>query len=248
MNTETTKTETNSSPAPTLDSSKLVSLLALAAGAVAMPQTSNADIIFTDLGTNPVTLGPNNIAPFTITNLPGVARLGFVFRTRMTVVTSSRYVLAGQVAPAAAYVWLKTNASFIVQASQGKTWNQIPGRSSTFGAVGAANGQGIIFPSSYSHQYLGFKFKDSTHAGAFRYGWIDVSLDNPPSANGPDVTIFGYAYDNTGTRLGMGLVPEPSSMSLFALGALALGAKALRAWRRNRPSPSSFLGRSLFAR
>src|SRR5207249_11763580 len=104
MNTETTKTETNSSTAPTTDSSKLVSLLALAAGAVAMPQTSNADIIFTDLGTNAVTIGPNDIQPFTITNLPGVARLGFLFRTRPTVVTSSRYVLAVQVAPSALYV------------------------------------------------------------------------------------------------------------------------------------------------
>src|SRR2546425_8421318 len=137
-----TGTRKNSIISPTGDPSKLVSLLALAAGAVAMPQTSNADIIFTDLGTNAVTVGPNNIAPFTITNLPGVARLGFVFRSN--VMNSSRYVLAGQVAPAAAYVWLKTNASFVVQAAQGVTWNQIPGRSWTFGAVGVEIGRAHV--------------------------------------------------------------------------------------------------------
>src|SRR5205809_4381333 len=108
MSTDTTKNPMINS---TGDPSKLVSLLALAAGAVAMPQTSNADIIFTDLGTNPVTVGTNFASSFTITNLPGVARLGFLFRTRPPTNTS-RYVLAQQVAPAAKYVWLRTNASF----------------------------------------------------------------------------------------------------------------------------------------
>ena len=58
------------------DSTKLLSLLALAAGAIAMPQTGNADIIFTDLSASPVTVGNNATTNFLIDTLPGTARLG----------------------------------------------------------------------------------------------------------------------------------------------------------------------------
>src|SRR5579862_781214 len=57
--------------------SKLMSLLALAAGAVAMPQASNADIIFTDLSANPFSVLGINTSSFLIDNLPGTAQLGF---------------------------------------------------------------------------------------------------------------------------------------------------------------------------
>src|SRR5690348_4090308 len=77
-------------------SSKLVSLLALAAGAVAMPQSGNADIIVTDLGTNFVTVGPNGNASFLIDNLPGTARLGFEAHEQMTLISASRVVSAAQ--------------------------------------------------------------------------------------------------------------------------------------------------------
>ena len=44
------------SPELNNDSTKLISLLALAAGAIAMPQTGSADIIYTDLGGSPATV------------------------------------------------------------------------------------------------------------------------------------------------------------------------------------------------
>src|SRR5438067_9618398 len=81
------------------DSSKLMSLLALAAGAVAMPQTSNADIIFTDVSTDPgATVGTSSATSFIISNLPGIARLAFGLHTQQTLVGTLNFIQASQTA------------------------------------------------------------------------------------------------------------------------------------------------------
>src|SRR5437870_1910235 len=95
------------------DSSKLMSVLALATGALAMPQTSNADIIFTDLSANPPTIAGTNTSSFLIENLPGTARLGFLGAThtnvpQMLTTHSIRAVRRG------GYVRIKTDAAGFV--------------------------------------------------------------------------------------------------------------------------------------
>jgi hypothetical protein len=97
-------------------------------------------------------------------------------------------------------------------------------------------------PNPFTHRYLAFEFADTTLAGnPLRFGWVDMSLANGNVANSfsnPTLTVFGYAYDNTGAQIPMGLVPEPGSITIMALGALMLGAKGLRSWRRNRDGAS----------
>jgi len=211
-------------------SSKLVSLLALAAGTLAMPQSGNADVIVTDLTTNFVTVGPNGSASFLLENLAGAARLGFDFHEQMTVIDTSRVVSAAQ---KAGYVRLKTHSSFVVPAGLGKTWDQIGGVSAVNKFVAKANGY-ENFPNSFIHLYLAFKFSDGTQGSPVYYGWVDASLSNPLAGSGPDLTIFRYAYDNTGAKIPMGAIPEPAPAALLALGALALGAKGVRSWRHKR--------------
>jgi hypothetical protein len=222
-----------------VDTSKLMSLLALAAGAVAMPETGNASIVYTNLAT-PGTVAHGSNPGFLIT-LPGTARLGFQTAHAVTTLGTVRGVLAGQVG-VTNYVRLKTNLSFAVHvpASNMATWNQLAYNTNKQGTLGRATDTHYT-PNSYAHDYLPFEFKDSTQGNKMLYGWVDVSLTNQglldnPVGVGPQLTIWRYAYDDTGTPIIMGqtAVPEPASMSLMALGAMALGARGVRAWRKKR--------------
>ena len=221
-----------------VDPGKLISLLALAAAAATVPQSGNADVILTDLSANPVTVGLNTNISFIINNFPGTAQIGFQAVPKpMAGATMTKWISVRQ---NGGYVRLKTHSSFIIPVGPGLTWNQVVGVgvvSSNFGlaATATVNNNPRHFPESFDHKYFVFKFKDNTQVGSpLRYGWIDVSLSNPVTGGGPDLTIFGYAYDNTGATLATGQVPEPTSATLLALGALTLGAKGLRSWRRNR--------------
>jgi hypothetical protein len=223
-----------STPGSKVDPAKLLSLLALAGGALAMPQTSNADIVFVDLSANPERVGPLADSSYSINNLPGTAQIGFHTHIRgITTSTALRWITGGQ---QAGYVRLKTNGTqFLVRANAGQTWGQVGGIVTVGGWAGAATGAGAS--PAYNNKYFLFEFKDSTQAGSpLRFGWIEVSLANSGGNPGhPELSIQGYAFDTTGAQLSAGQVPEPSATALLALGALTLGAKGLRSWRKNRP-------------
>lgn len=130
---------------------------------------------------------------------------------------------------------MRGNAGGAVPVDLGASWSA--GGSALFvnAAVGWASELGQSPASGYDHKYLAWYFED---AGNPRYGWAEVSLSialvNPGS--GANLTIWGYAYDNTGAKPTMGQmpVPEPTSGALLVMGAMALGARGLRQWRQKR--------------
>ncbi len=208
------------------ESSKLISLLALATGAIAMPQTSSADIIFSDHGG---TVSWDGNRSFILDNLLGTARLGFqAYKTGTFSWSSMRSVTVGR--RGTAYAAFK-----MALVPAGQTWGAIAASVGTLARLATAQST-RHGGSSFTQLYMAFEFRDTTAGNAMRYGWVDLTLDNGNLSSGwdyPKLTISRWAYDTTGAQLATGAVPEPSSMSLLALGALALGAKGVRAWRRN---------------
>ena len=71
------------------------------------------------------------------------------------------------------------------------------------------------------------------------YGWaqLDVTF-NKRFPRSPAVTLVDWAYDTSGNQIPAGDTgtPEPSTLTLTGLAALALGAKGLRSWRVARKS------------
>jgi hypothetical protein len=219
---------------------KLASLLALAGGAVVMPQTGNADIIYTNLS-SPVTVGYFNSPSYLINDLPGAAQLNFHLSQSGTGYTGRYSVTARS---ANNYVRLKTNAyatyhggtlHIAARAVEGQRWNAIGSGSAAVATAGVATYSAVL-PTTFNDRYYAFKFQDTSQGGLDCFGWIRVNLNNQTLGigYGPHLTIYGWGYDDTGNPIPMGAIPEPSSGAILALGALTLGAKGLRHWRRNR--------------
>lgn len=227
---------------------KLASLLALATGAVAIPQTGQADIIYTDISSTPAHVGFAADALFKF-NVPGSAQVGFARDNKIaytspgSLTVNFRSVIAGQVgAGAEAGIRVFANG-FVAPQAPGATWSAGVG-SFLSAAVGTANDLNVYGgrrpATDYNNQYLAWYFIDDSVGGSpYRYGWVELNLSIAGyNAGGPLVTILRYGYDNTGAKPTMGQmpVPEPSSGALLALGAMALGARGLRQWRQQKES------------
>ena len=230
------------------DPGKLVSLLALASGAIAMPQTGHAGIWSTNL-TSPVTVGFSGVDSYELT-LSGDVQFGFR-RYHYHADTSGtagntlyyRKVRAGRIGGSVT-AGLQASSRFVVPRAKSDNWDGLSavtnapvGIASLARSVGSITFASNHSPDSYpGHKYLAFEFVDTLHSSALRYGWVEILLANGnlDTSSGPNVTIYGYGYDDQGNPIAMGAVPEPTSTMLFVLGALTFGAKGLRAWRRNQ--------------
>jgi hypothetical protein len=96
--------------------------------------------------------------------------------------------------------------------------------------------------SPFTDKFLLFKFGDASNPN---YGWLELSYSfsnvfGPDPAAGPNLSITAYGYEtDPGVQIAAGALgsapaPEPGTAELGGLAALALGAEALRRWRKTR--------------
>lgn len=74
--------------------------------------------------------------------------------------------------------------------------------------------------------FMGVRFHDASNNNLF--GWIRVA--GGPTQGNP-ATIVDWAYENSGSGIVTGVVPEPSTL---ALGFLSAGAVGVAAWRKRK--------------
>jgi hypothetical protein len=133
-------------------------------------------------------------------------------------------------------VKLNVNNYFVVPHAKGDVWQGQSafatariGRALRTQFNGAQTGSSYE-PATYTdHKYLAFEFSDSTHGGAIRYGWAEILLTNGnlDTTTGPNVTIYGYAYDDTGAFIAAGAVPRAFIRGLPGLGGTDSGRERL---------------------
>lgn len=135
--------------------------------------------------------------------------------------------------------------AFGVLRSFGYVVNMVPGSSNSasrdfFGSgasfiIGSGEIVGSDDPnfSSSIAGYIGFRLAPSFDGDHFKYGWAEITFYDSTNPAGIGATIHRWAYEDDGSSIQVGAIPEPAGTST-GLGILALGAAGLRRWRRRR--------------
>lgn len=81
--------------------------------------------------------------------------------------------------------------------------------------------------------YIGFRF--SNGQDGLYYGWASITAD---TTNG-QLIVNNWAFDDAGSPIAVGSIPEPRTWAMMGLGLLALGASGARHWRKPRKCAGS---------
>ena len=126
-----------------------------------------------------------------------------------------------------------TGTSYVAPTTAGPASALLPGAFIGSTDVFTTSDSGTNFKVTGT-EFLGLKFVNTTTGGT-DYGWIQFQTTG---TTGFPATILGYAYNNVaGGSILAGqttAVPEPGATAALGLGALSLGAVAVRRMRKNK--------------
>lgn len=186
-------------------------------GAMAVGQSAQAEIIFTDI--DDVTIGPDAAAPIYIDIngdvdvIPG-AQQEFSIATFANSVRVNPYNIGAQASQV-----LTSNAYYVNSFSAGDAIG--PASAVAGGARFAARTSGPYFYNFVeADKFVGLKW--DIGGGDFLYGYAAIDIIGA-SYGEVEVTLKSFAYESVAnTAIEAGAVPEPGSLALLAAGAGAL--------------------------
>lgn len=124
-------------------------------------------------------------------------------------------------APSGGVYVLRVGGGAVGNLPMGTTIGPTPGGGRTYGSGSAqvtGNDPHIL---NSDQNCIGFRFQNEANQNQIHYGWMRISLAG--ALNGQPRTITEYAYESVaGAEIGCGIVPEPSTLALLALGAVGL--------------------------
>jgi hypothetical protein len=92
-----------------------------------------------------------------------------------------------------------------------------------FGRTASSETAGLTaFNLNSSNNLVGFRFFNES-TSAVNFGWARFALAG--TTGGQPRTLVEYAYDNTGLPVLAGIIPEPTSLGLLAVGAMGLALR-----------------------
>lgn len=237
-------------------SASLRSILALSAGAAAVPAVSNAAVQAT-LFETPITIDVNTSH---VLDLPGDHFLEFRFGSHSYSGERVNYIRAFFLEIGAGRIGLQ-NGNRSVTGTARSGGSMVAFRTDAIGANWDAPAkEPVAFhqarivasqintytpatfrlgpPGFNQTNFLLFQFFN-TETLSQNYGFVQMSgaTVNPGNPNSLSVTLTGWAWETqSNTYIDTFVIPEPSSAAMAMGGALVLGAAGLRRWRKRKPA------------
>lgn len=213
----------------------LLATLSLAAGAMAAATGADAAVVATT-GLH-VFIGNTGPSSSSSNHYLAVGTISHAISFRAFANSSSH---SGATIVYAIKASVRSSSDLIVPQAAGTKWSSAGGTLDTpgsepnvvqsFGSLRAAGAESTKL-------YFDFRVANASLSKTF-YGWFAGSVTGSTFSN-IGFTLASYAYDNTGAELGAGVtssnpVPEPPSIGLLGLAAMATGAAGTRRFKRAR--------------
>jgi hypothetical protein len=226
----------------------LASLSALGAGALgATAGPAEASIIYSGIIDAKVGFGPGSASEFTLAGpngAGGVFRANYVscgFTCSWALSWNALQAKGGANGTGFQFLAEPLYPGMILGAPANVEWGTAGGKPTASATVvidtlsSGPGGNRRSTDFNATDRYLMFQFIGGDLSSP-EYGWVQLGIAGAVKYSDLRVTVIDWAYDNSGAEIPAGDTgtPEPSTLVLTGVAALALGAKGLRSWRAAR--------------
>lgn len=206
-----------------------LAIYGLSAGAVSLATEAQADIVYSgplSLSGNSIYFDLENVVPpsNSLSNPQHDFHLSIKTSKSKASIQSYGLNISGGALSATRGPYLNSYALRLTGGEtigSGGSFNSYAFFNNTYGGGFFPPGFGLGDWSPGDRGFVGLRL---TISGMDRFGWADVMFNNYNGSGSGAFTLFGYAYENDGSPIAAGAIPEPSSIALLITGAAGVAA------------------------